>query len=168
MKHGAFVDACTHHCTSCSVVGEDSWHGKNVKSTGEIQLTPSEAFTKWYERNKNENILNVNKEVEAAATSLSSTSSSARVLVRRRALDFTLNTSSVAVGTNRVGKGNGNAYATSSKISKNRGSISSRNADERSRHRRLFDEEEAVVNGQGRIFIQAHKYPCKECCLCRP
>lgn len=45
--HGAFLDACTHHCTSCSKAGEDSWNGDNIRSTegGDNVAT---AFNKWY------------------------------------------------------------------------------------------------------------------------
>ena len=48
-QHGAFIDGCTHHCTSCSAPGEDSWNGKHIKSTQE-QITPAEAFRRWYSR----------------------------------------------------------------------------------------------------------------------
>ena len=34
--NGAFFDACTHHCTSCSVINEDSWNGDHIKSTDRI------------------------------------------------------------------------------------------------------------------------------------
>lgn len=46
-QHGAFFDACIHHCTSCSVNTEDSWNGGAVISSKE-KLTPAIAFAKWY------------------------------------------------------------------------------------------------------------------------
>lgn len=46
--HGVFIDSCTHHCTSCSAAGEDSWHGKNIKSTKE-GFTEATSFFNWYQ-----------------------------------------------------------------------------------------------------------------------
>lgn len=46
-KHGAFVDSCTHHCTSCSAPGEDSWSGINIKSTHQ-KINEATAFSRWY------------------------------------------------------------------------------------------------------------------------
>lgn len=46
--HGAFVDSCTHHCTSCSHAGEDSWNGERIKSTEEV--TAATAFAVWYQK----------------------------------------------------------------------------------------------------------------------
>lgn len=46
-SHGGFIDSCTHHCTSCSAAGEDSWHGKNIKSTKE-GFTEATSFYHWY------------------------------------------------------------------------------------------------------------------------
>ncbi len=31
--HGAFVESCAHHCTSCSESSEDSWNGRRIVST---------------------------------------------------------------------------------------------------------------------------------------
>jgi len=45
--HGGFIDSCTHHCTSCSAAGEDSWHGLNIKSTKE-GFTEATSFYHWY------------------------------------------------------------------------------------------------------------------------
>jgi hypothetical protein len=55
--HGAFVDSCSHHCTSCSDPSENTWSGSAVRST--INVTPvsasakadwneAEAFQVWY------------------------------------------------------------------------------------------------------------------------
>ena len=54
-RHGAFVDSCTHHCTSCSSPGEDTWHGDTVRSTGATRstahgLTASDTFARWLAR----------------------------------------------------------------------------------------------------------------------
>jgi hypothetical protein len=47
--HGAFIDSCTHHCTSCSVTGENSWYGEHIKSQKEKEnLTPAQSFQLWY------------------------------------------------------------------------------------------------------------------------
>jgi hypothetical protein len=53
-QHGVFFDACTHHCTSCSNYGEDSWHGSRIRSSynqssGMMSLTPAQAFERWYQ-----------------------------------------------------------------------------------------------------------------------
>lgn len=57
------MDSCTHHCTSCSSPGEDSWHGDSIRSTGPSRggllgaaaaagLTASDAFERWYLRER--------------------------------------------------------------------------------------------------------------------
>ena len=56
-RHGAFVDSCTHHCTSCSSPGEDSWHGDTIRSTGATRstahgLTASDTFEAWLQRER--------------------------------------------------------------------------------------------------------------------
>ena len=55
--HGAFVDSCTHHCTSCSDATENSWSGNNIRSTipssgsgGGKKYNVAEAFSAWYKR----------------------------------------------------------------------------------------------------------------------
>mmetsp|Transcript_28054 Transcript_28054/g.39956 ORF Transcript_28054/g.39956 Transcript_28054/m.39956 type:complete len:496 (+) Transcript_28054:21-1508(+) len=50
--HGAFVDSCGHHCTSCSDKGENVWHGDHIQSTLDYhqnkKYTAAEAFSSWY------------------------------------------------------------------------------------------------------------------------
>lgn len=49
--HGAFIESCTHHCTSCSSSGEDSWNGPRIKSTrspDQGAYTEAVAFQRWY------------------------------------------------------------------------------------------------------------------------
>lgn len=49
--HGAFIESCTHHCTSCSSTGEDSWNGPRIKSTrspDQAAHTEASAFQRWY------------------------------------------------------------------------------------------------------------------------
>lgn len=51
-RHGAFIDSCTHHCTSCSSPGEDSWNGDAIRSTGASRSlkdgwTASDTFDHW-------------------------------------------------------------------------------------------------------------------------
>ena len=49
--HGAFIESCTHHCTSCSSGGEDSWNGPRIKSTrspDQVAYTEAAAFQRWY------------------------------------------------------------------------------------------------------------------------
>jgi len=50
--HGAFVDSCGHHCTSCSDKAENVWHGDHIHSTLEHHLhskfTAAEAFSSWH------------------------------------------------------------------------------------------------------------------------
>ena len=60
--HGAFIESCTHHCTSCSSTGEDSWNGPRIKSTrgpdtvsaieagvGSGVFTEANAFSQWFQ-----------------------------------------------------------------------------------------------------------------------
>lgn len=51
-QNGAFFDACTHHCTSCSNQPEDSWNGGRIHATFEGNnhtiVTPAIAFARWY------------------------------------------------------------------------------------------------------------------------
>jgi hypothetical protein len=47
-EDGAFVDACTHHCRSCSTMGTDTWSSNKTTSSIE-HLTPDRAFKRWYE-----------------------------------------------------------------------------------------------------------------------
>jgi hypothetical protein len=67
--HGAFVDSCAHHCTSCSDKDEDSWAGPHIISS--ISAPPSvgndligvnqaNAFATWFQSSlatKNESSL---------------------------------------------------------------------------------------------------------------
>ena len=57
--NGAFIDSCTHHCTSCSSIGEDSWNGPRIvadtfsssssSSTTTTELmTAARAFQLWH------------------------------------------------------------------------------------------------------------------------
>jgi hypothetical protein len=169
-KHGAFVDACTHHCTSCSASGEDSWNGENVKSTTE-KLTPSEAFAKWYDR------------AIAAPASSSSSSSAATVADASNNRAVRRSTTSTSTSTNvrsdadqsKMGSNSKNKSGNREKgkrdMRERERESKNEESDEKSRSRykrMLFDEQEAVQDGQGRIFIQSHKYPCKDCCICRP
>eukprot|EP01038_Epipyxis_sp_PR26KG_P004243 gene4243-6022_t len=45
--HGAFIDSCSHHCTSCSVSNENSWHGSNIRSSVGNK-SEATAFSTWY------------------------------------------------------------------------------------------------------------------------
>jgi hypothetical protein len=58
--HGAFVDSCSHHCTSCSDPVENTWSGNAVRSTigvtsvsqsvvAKADWNEAEAFQVWYE-----------------------------------------------------------------------------------------------------------------------
>ena len=57
-RHAAFVDSCTHHCTSCSSPGEDSWNGESIRSTSPgvrssaNGMTASDLFQKWLARER--------------------------------------------------------------------------------------------------------------------
>jgi hypothetical protein len=158
-KHGAFVDACTHHCTSCSASGEDSWNGENVKSTTE-KLTPSEAFAKWYDRPTS----------SSSSTASYASATAGEASSSRAARRSTSNSADGEVDqAKESNKSKGTSNREKGKEKEKERESKSEGMDEKSRYRRvLFDEQEAVQDGQGRIFIQSHKYPCKECCICRP
>ncbi len=47
--HGAFVESCTHHCTSCSNKREDSWNGPSIVSSVE-KVNEATAFAAWYRK----------------------------------------------------------------------------------------------------------------------
>jgi hypothetical protein len=163
-QHGAFVDGCTHHCTSCSAPGEDSWNGQHVKSTVE-QISPAEAFRRWYARGgvgaTGAVAAGIGSGTGAGSGSGSGSSNNSNKVAKsgdseaRRHLLADADEPSSAVTT---------TTSTPASTTTSSGSGSGGNSGGTGVEHAFA----STSTRDGRIFIQVAEYPCLNCCVCRP
>ena len=193
-QHGAFIDACTHHCTSCSAPGEDSWHGKHIKSTQE-QITPAEAFKRWYSRGGGiTGIISSSSRSGASNSSsdggelpLSSSTVSKSQSDNNNDISTTDKTASSSSTSTSKDKDHAHGRSTAA-MRRRRKSLSvntSGNPDkEQSPSHQVLPQRSAIqseistsggveqgmtaYSKEGRVFVQIAEYPCHTCCVCRP
>jgi len=151
-QHGAFVDGCTHHCTSCSAPGEDSWNGQHVKSTAE-QITPAEAFRRWYGRS-------LGGSSGGGSGSRSATTATAATTPTENESDRSRAVAAPERAAEAEGR-SGNSASRRGRGIKHRALVAE-GADEQA------DAAGTMSSREGRIFIQVAEYPCQSCCICRP
>ena len=193
-QHGAFIDACTHHCTSCSAPGEDSWHGKHIKSTQE-QITPAEAFKRWYSRGGG--ITGSSSSSRSGASNSSSDGgelplSSSTVSKAQSDNNNDISTTDKTAGSSSSSTSKDKDHAhgrstsamrrrrkslsvnTSGNADKEQSSLSHQVLPQRSTIQSEISTSGGVEQGmtayskEGRVFVQIAEYPCHTCCVCRP
>ena len=189
-QHGAFIDGCTHHCTSCSAPGEDSWNGKHIKSTQE-QITPAEAFRRWYSRGGGIPGISSSSSNRSGANNSSSdggelpwVSSPSVSKVQSDNNNDISSTDKTAVSSKDKDHGHGRSRSARRRRSLSVNASGNEDKEQQSQlhqvlpQRSVVQSEISMLSGvdqgmtiaskDGRVFVQVAEYPCHNCCVCRP